>query len=154
MNAGKRMARAPRAGPMPAATPAGPDCPGGSAGGRPLPAHLIAGQQAEERALAHLRVAGLVPLARNVRYRCGELDLIVRDGATVVFVEVRSRRHGGWGGAAASLGPAKQARLLRAAQLWLQGRYGNRPPPCRFDALLFEGGAAAPRWLRNILTLD
>ena len=105
------------------------------------------GFDAEARAEAWLAARGLVPVARNVRYRGGEIDLVMRDGAYWVFVEVRARRDARFGGAAASVGSRKQARLRHAAQLFLLGRFGQRAwPPCRFDVLAFEAGE--PHWLR------
>ena len=115
------------------------------------PPHLRRGRAAEDAALAHLRARGLVLVARNVRYPWGELDLVMRDGASLVFVEVKSRaRSVRWGGAAAALGPQKARRLARAAQTWLQARHGNRLPPCRFDAVLIEDDAPLV-WLRDVL---
>ncbi len=91
--------------------------------------------------------AGLVPVARNLRYKVGELDLVMRDGATLVFVEVRARRSLAFGGAAASVDARKQMRLRRAAQCYLQAAFGQRAwPACRFDVVAFEAGE--PRWLK------
>jgi putative endonuclease len=102
------------------------------------------GDAGERRALDHLVRHGLRPLARNFRVAAGpgapagEVDLILRDrDGTVVFVEVRVRRDGRHGGAAASVGPAKQRRVRLAARHWLR-RYGT-PPPCRFDVVVIEG---------------
>jgi len=104
------------------------------------------GAQAEQSALDHLLANGLKLVARNVRYRAGEIDLIMRDGAVLVFVEVRSRADTRWGGAAASVDARKQRRLIHAAQIHLQARYGDRPPPCRFDIVVFDG-AQQVEWL-------
>jgi len=102
-----------------------------------------AGLNAAERAAAdHLRGRGCRILARNFRCRGGEIDLIVLDEGCVAFVEVRQRTNPGYGGAAASITPGKQARIRRAAHHWLAGpgkRHVRRP--CRFDALLFEPSA-------------
>ncbi|MFS0755642.1 YraN family protein [Noviherbaspirillum sp. 1P10PC] len=107
----------------------------------------LAGDAGEEAALAHLQGHGLVLVERNFHCRGGELDLIMRDGATLVFVEVRRRAGRAFGGAAASIGSAKQARLWNAAQTYLQ-RY-RMPPPCRFDVVAIEG--AALDWLKNAI---
>ncbi len=78
----------------------------------------------------------------------GEIDLIMRDGQTVVFVEVRSRRSMAWGGAAASVDFRKQQRIQRAAQCWLQSRFAGRGwPECRFDVVAIEGGRLT--WIRQ-----
>lgn len=104
------------------------------------------GQQAEARARSLLEAAGLRFVAANVRYRVGELDLIMRDGETLVFVEVRERGSRRYGGAAASIDWRKQQRLNRAAQRYLLLGFGSRPPPCRFDVVAFEAGV--PHWFK------
>ena len=88
---------------------------------------------------------------RNFRTRRGEIDLIARDGATLVFVEVRLRRSQYFGGAGASITAAKCARLTAAARGYL-ATLGSEPP-CRFDAVLLDG-LDPPRiaWERDILS--
>jgi putative endonuclease len=110
------------------------------------------GAAAEDAALAHLRAAGLQLLARNVRYPFGEIDLVMREGATLAFVEVRFRRSKNFGGAAASVTRAKRRKLARAAQAWLGSHRAHAHAPCRFDVV-----AVAPDkcdWLRAAFTLD
>jgi putative endonuclease len=105
------------------------------------------GDAAEERALAHLAAHGLRLVARNYRTPGrggGEIDLVMRDAGTLVFVEVRTRRSASHGGAAASVGPMKQRRIVYAARHFLL-RYGA-PPPCRFDVVAVEGERI--EWLR------
>lgn len=108
-----------------------------------------AGDAAEDRALAHLQAAGLQLLARNYRTPGrggGEIDLVMRDaGGTLVFVEVRRRSSRSHGGAAASVGPVKQRRIIFAARHYLM-RLANQPP-CRFDVVSVEAGAV--EWLRG-----
>lgn len=97
------------------------------------------GDAAEALAGAYLRAQGLRLLAHQVRFKGGEIDWVAEDGQTVVFVEVRLRRNKGFGSAADSLDARKQARLIRAAQLWLLKagtHWQNRP--CRFDAVLLD----------------
>lgn len=107
-----------------------------------------AGFDAEARAEAYLGDRGLVTVERNVRFRGGEIDLVMRDGTHWVFVEVRARRDARWGGAAASVDWRKQRRLLLAAQLYLLRRFGQRAwPACRFDVVAFEAGEA--HWIRG-----
>lgn len=91
------------------------------------------GDRAEAEALSFLVAKGLCPVARNVSSRLGEIDLIMRDGDELIFVEVRARARSDYGGAAASVGWAKQQRLRREAQRWLSSTYGDRWPACRFD---------------------
>lgn len=105
------------------------------------------GQQGEDAALDHLRMHGLALVERNFLCKGGELDLIMRDGAHLVFVEVRRRKSAGFGGAAASITPAKQRRMVHAAQTYLL-RY-PRLPPCRFDVVAIDGDTIS--WLKNVL---
>lgn len=107
------------------------------------------GRQGEDDALAYLLRQGLVLLARNYLCKGGELDLIMRDGTAIVFVEVRLRSSAAYGGALASITPAKQRRMVVAAQTWLLGQ--KRLPACRFDALCIDGGHIS--WLKNILDM-
>ena len=80
--------------------------------------------------------------------RFGEIDLIMRDGTTLVFIEVRMRANEMFGGAAASITPAKQAKLLRTARHYLSGL--NSEPSCRFDALLLSGiNGQKIEWIKN-----
>jgi putative endonuclease len=107
-----------------------------------------AGDAAEDRALAHLLGNGLKLLARNYRTPGrggGEIDLVMREaGGTVVFVEVRKRASGAFGGAAASVSYFKQRRIVFAARHYLM-RLAQQPP-CRFDVVGVEGGRI--EWLR------
>lgn len=105
------------------------------------------GDAAEDEALALLQAHGLQLLTRNYRMPgrgAAEIDLIMqaRDG-TVVFVEVRWRSRADHGGAGASIGAGKRARIVRAAQHYLM-RW-RRLPAVRFDAVLFE--PQGPVWL-------
>lgn len=109
-----------------------------------------AGSRCEDAAAHFLESKGLTIVARNFRTRRGEIDLIARDGEMLVFVEVRLRTSAIFGGAAASITAAKCARLVAAAGAYLT-RLG-REPPCRFDAILFDGADGARlTWERNVL---
>lgn len=105
------------------------------------------GVAAEAAAAQYLIKQGLRIVARNWRCRSGELDLIAREGETLVFVEVKQRASRGFGGAAASISAAKRAKLLAAAQTYLQTLPAI--PPCRFDAVCFDG--AQVEWLKNCI---
>lgn len=106
------------------------------------------GSDAEQLAAAYLQRRHLVPVAQNYRCRFGEIDLIMRDGATLVFIEVRMRATGQFGGAAASITPAKQAKLIRTARQYLSEI--DNEPPCRFDAVLLSGRDGQEiEWIRN-----
>jgi putative endonuclease len=112
------------------------------------------GAAAEDAALAYLRAAGLRLLARNVRYPFGEIDLVMREGDTLAFVEVRLRRNSQrFGGAFASVTPAKRRKLARAAQAWLGSQRSLAKLPCRFDVVAI-GPEADCEWLRAAFTLD
>jgi putative endonuclease len=101
------------------------------------------GAEAEEAAARFLASKGLAIVARNFRTRFGEIDLVARDGETLVFVEVRLRTSGHFGGAAASVDSPKRARLVAAARAYLS-RLASEPP-CRFDVVTLDGEAA--RWI-------
>jgi putative endonuclease len=110
------------------------------------------GDAAEDAALAHLLRQGLRLECRNYRVargpnsRGGEIDLILRDrDGTLVFVEVRQRRDASGGGALASVGAAKQRRIVFTAQTYLS-RW-REPPPCRFDVVAIAG--ADLDWIRG-----
>lgn len=107
----------------------------------------MTGAEAEDRAAAFLQQQHLRLLARNYSCRFGEIDLIMSDGETLVFVEVRMRTSAAFGGAAASITPAKQTRLIRTAQFYLAGL--KPVPPCRFDAVLLSGNHSGIEWIKN-----
>lgn len=108
-----------------------------------------AGARAEALAAAFLESQGLAIVARNVRSRFGEIDLVAKDRDTLVFVEVRLRRSNRFGGAAASITAAKRARLIAAAHTYLATL--ARTPPCRVDAVLLDAlDPARVEWLRDI----
>lgn len=110
-------------------------------------AKQVAGDAGEEQALLFLQEQGLKLVERNFRCKGGEIDLVMQDGRALVFVEVRKRASAGYGGAAASVTARKQARLVIAAQTFLQ-RY-TMPPACRFDVIAIDG--AAMEWLKNAI---
>ncbi|QNA98224.1 YraN family protein [Massilia sp. Se16.2.3] len=105
------------------------------------------GREWEQAALRHLERAGLRPVEVNFSCKGGEIDLVMRDGATPVFVEVRQRADRRHGGAAASITPAKIRRLVRAAQVYLQRLPVT--PPCRFDVVAIDGDQL--EWLQNVI---
>ena len=114
-------------------------------------ARAEAGARAEDMAAEFLVARGLTIVTRNFRTRLGEIDLIARDGATLVFVEVRLRRSQYFGGAGASITAAKCARLTAAARVYLAGL--GTEPPCRFDAVLLDSLESSHiAWERDILS--
>jgi putative endonuclease len=110
-----------------------------------------AGDQAEAAALNHLQSAGLKLIERNFRCQGGELDLVMLDGQTLVFVEVRYRADRRFGGAAASVGMNKQQRLMIAAQRFLQTHPQYQRHRARFDVVSLEldNGATTLQWLKD-----
>ena len=106
----------------------------------------LTGQKGEQAALAYLRGQGLRFIEANFQCKGGEIDLILRDGDEVVFVEVRQRADGEHGGALASIGAAKVRRLVRAASFWL---LTQPAAACRFDVVAIEDGRL--EWLRNAI---
>ncbi|PSJ16810.1 YraN family protein [Nitrosomonas supralitoralis] len=108
------------------------------------------GSEAEQIAVSYLQQQHLVLVAQNYRCRFGEIDLIMRDGVTLVFVEVRMRTNDRYGGAAASITATKQAKIVRTARHYLTV-FNNFESPCRFDALLLSGSSGQKiEWLRDV----
>ena len=114
------------------------------------------GDAVETAALAFLETQGLRLLARNASARGGELDLVMQDDATLVFVEVRYRSSNAFGGGVASVDAGKQRRLVRAAQAYLLRHPRHADAPCRFDVIAASGDPAAPAfdWLRDAFRAD
>lgn len=105
------------------------------------------GDAGEDMALAYLQQHRLALVERNFVCKGGEIDLIMRSGDMLVFVEVRHRAVGRFGDAAASVTRRKQNRLIVAAQSYLQ-RY-RHPPACRFDVVAIDG--AVITWLKDAI---
>lgn len=109
------------------------------------------GVQAEQVAAKYLQQHGLKLLHCNYSCRFGEIDLILQDGETHVFAEVRMRKSAAFGGAAASIDSRKQAKLLKTAQFYLSSF--KRIPPCRFDAVLMQSADLTKiEWIKNAFT--
>ncbi|MDO5058895.1 MAG: YraN family protein [Neisseria sp.] len=106
------------------------------------------GEAAESRAWQFLQTQGCSLVARNWHCPFGEIDLIVEQGKTLLFVEVKYRKTAAFGGAAYSISAAKLAKMQRSAEYYLQ-QHGKTSAACRLDAVLIEGNAA-PVWLQNI----
>ncbi len=114
------------------------------------------GRSFEAIARGRLEQAGLECIAANVNYRFGELDLVMREDETLVFVEVRYRRQTSFGGGALSVTPGKQRRIALAASAWLAAHPRLARRACRFDVVAVAGSQEAPAidWIRNAFTLD
>ncbi len=109
------------------------------------------GQRYEAAAEAWLQEQGLQPLARNFTSRGGELDLVMREGDTLVFVEVRFRKSDRFGSPVESVTFSKQQKLLRTAQLYLLAHPQWRAHPCRFDIIAARPGECGLQfeWIKN-----
>jgi len=115
----------------------------------------LLGNRAERAAERLLADSGMRLLARNYRCKQGELDLVMRDADTVVFVEVRYRRKNQWGSAVETVDWRKQKRLIAAAHHYLITHPHLADQPCRFDVVAAEGNPADPasyRWIREAFT--
>jgi len=108
------------------------------------------GLAAEKIAATFLTQQGLKLVTSNFHCRYGEIDLIMQEGTTLVFVEVRLRTNPTFGNAAASITPQKQQKLINTAQFYLQQHVLNLP--CRFDAVLLnKADMAQVEWVRNAI---
>ena len=114
------------------------------------------GAAVEAAARAHLKKAGLCDVAANANYRGGELDLVMRDKDTLVFIEVRYRSDPRFGGGAASVDAGKRRKLVHAAQMFLLAHREYSHAPCRFDVIQADGDPEAPAltWLRDAFRAD
>ena len=107
-----------------------------------------AGLQAEKLAVNYLIEHGLKLVAQNYHCRFGEIDLVMLDAKTLVFIEVRLRTSHYFGDAAASITPQKQHKIQLTAQHFLQ-QYSTLPA-CRFDVILMNKlDMQAITWLKN-----
>ena len=98
-----------------------------------------------------MRVVG-----RNLNFRVGEIDLLMREGDTLAFVEVRLRKPSAFGDGAVSVGPGKRRKLAHAAQAWLAANPEHARAPCRFDVVAVTPSASGLEcdWIANAFTLD
>lgn len=113
------------------------------------------GKDAENIARHHLERAGLKTISTNYNCRGGEIDLICRDGSTIVFVEVRLRSNPHFGGAAESVTSSKQKRIIHAARHFLMRNSRLSDLTCRFDVIAFDSTEAlsAPLWYKDAFRL-
>lgn len=113
--------------------------------------HLADGAWAEHHARRHLERHGLVLVESNFASRFGEIDLIMRDKTTLVFVEVRMRRNLDFGHPAETITPTKRSRIRRTAAYYLKRRRGGPTPDCRFDVVAIVGDRdqQTTEWLRD-----
>jgi putative endonuclease len=108
------------------------------------------GNWAEQHACSYLRSQGLRLVEKNYSAPCGELDLVMQQEDTLVFVEVRYRADDRFGGALESINSSKVRKLINTAEHFLQ-RYRRPHSSCRFDAVLLSGRESVPRleWIQD-----
>lgn len=113
------------------------------------------GLVAEQWVARFLTRQGLKLVTRNFTCSAGEIDLIMRDGQTFIFVEVRHRTSDRFGSAIESITAAKRRKLLRAAQAYLQSRVKGAEPPCRFDVVGINGPLRVEnvQWIKGAIHL-
>ncbi|AJQ94419.1 YraN family protein [Gynuella sunshinyii] len=108
------------------------------------------GKQAENAAANFLRAQGLTVVDRNYRCKGGEIDLICTSPENIlIFVEVRHRRQTSFGSGVDTVNSSKQKKIILTAKTYLQERYGNRLPACRFDVISTTGESYQIDWLQN-----
>lgn len=107
------------------------------------------GKDAEAYACCHLQAQGLQLLQQNYYTRRGEIDLIMQDKDSLVFVEVRYRRQSRFGSAAESVDRRKQSKLIACANHYLQAFPGIAGQPCRFDVVSIGGNMKRIEWIMN-----
>ena len=109
------------------------------------------GRDAEGLAERFLARRGLMPVSRNYRCRRGEIDLVMRDTDTLVFVEVRRRASRAFGGGLDSVDARKRARIVAAAEHYLMVHRIGDDRPCRFDVVAIDGPprSATIEWVRG-----
>jgi putative endonuclease len=105
------------------------------------------GNDAEQQACKHLQSHGLKLIQKNFSTQAGEVDLIMQDDETIVFIEVRYRKNADFGGAAASVTPKKQQRIIKAALAYQQKH--NPQSSMRFDVVAIEGDNRELDWIQN-----
>ncbi|ENM5739643.1 YraN family protein [Vibrio mimicus] len=111
------------------------------------------GNHYEQMAADYLRRQGLSLVTQNVNYRLGELDLVMRDGSTLVFVEVRYRASTSYGHAAETVTPSKRVRLIKAANCWmLANKINSHSADFRFDVVAIHQQGQHIEWLKNAIT--
>jgi putative endonuclease len=114
------------------------------------------GQIAEQQACDFLQSQGLHLLEQNYRCYCGEIDLIMQEQKSIVFVEVRSRRRTDYGNAFESVNWSKRKKLIRTATYFLQMKKWLYKVDSRFDIVAIHpvAGKMKLEWIRNAFTVD
>ncbi len=112
------------------------------------------GALAEQQACDYLVAQGLRWVVSNYSCRLGEIDLIMRDGDYLVFVEVRARASNAFGGALASITQSKRKKFIKTAALYLSVNKLHDKQPIRFDVVSMEGAPLSISWIKNAFGAD
>lgn len=113
------------------------------------------GGEFEQQARRFLEQHGFTFVAENQVFKCGELDLIMKEKSTIVFVEVRQRKQNTFGSAVESISWAKQQKWIKAANLWLsQFDESLDTVECRFDVVAYDGREHQVTWLKNFIEFN
>lgn len=113
------------------------------------------GSNYEQCAFSYLQHQGLKPIAQNFNCRGGELDLIMKDKQTIVFIEVKYRKNQSHGHAAEAVTPAKKKRLIKASTVWLMKQgYSYYDTEFRFDVIAIHDEGNQIEWFKNAITQD
>lgn len=107
------------------------------------------GWAAEDVACEYLQKQGLICVARNVRSKMGEIDLVMRDARYLIFVEVRARADARFGGAIESVTRHKQQKIIKTALYYLSKHKSHAREAVRFDVLTIEGRPPVVQWIQN-----
>ncbi|WP_026253892.1 YraN family protein [Legionella shakespearei] len=113
-----------------------------------------AGQQAEQKALHYLLGQGLKLVTRNYSCRMGEIDLIMKDGAHLVFIEVRSRSNMNFGDGAMSITYAKRQKIIKTTSFYMIKHNIQEKFPIRFDVIAINGKSGAMSWIKDAFNVD
>ena len=112
---------------------------------------LLLGRRGEDEAADYLRKNGYRILARNLRAKFGEIDVVAQDGPTLCFVEIKTRSSIRFGFPEEAVDARKRQRLVRLASWYLQSRPSAQPRPVRFDVLaILTGADSTPARIRLI----
>lgn len=110
------------------------------------------GKVTEDFAKQYLIKQGLIFIDKNVHCRQGEIDLVMKDGCTFVFIEVKYRKNNHFGGAISAISPSKQQKIKHCVAFFLhKANLNEYNTPCRFDVIALEGDINQPQitWLKN-----
>ncbi len=113
------------------------------------------GQHYEQLAERYLSASGLKPITSNYQKKCGELDLIMKDNSTIVFVEVKYRKSKNFGNAAEMVTYQKSKRIIKTAHYWLlDNNLSPHSTDYRFDVVAIHDSGHDIEWIKNAITQE